>query len=303
MFTLIVTTKPLAKPTGSVDMTRQEPAESDVSCDQPLNEESKETTNDLVCGNEKENVSPNNDSHTKSFDSNTLPPEDAVQGNPPEEAPVVLPSEMTTEGVTATERPTTSRGGVPSVIKETKTKEKPCSILRPTTDIIEDEDYGKSKGIHSETRTLYCHIFSNHGQRGVMKTNVGTSFQLHSNIDDGSQQVILPAQMSDHDFQSLADAIQCVALSTAPLAKYTNKVREDIETMLKERNHWTDEQEKQDYWNSIHKPHGEGLGPLQAKLKALEVTVQTQASNIRTLEQSVQKNEKVLKKHGVAHAY
>jgi len=136
-----------------------------------------------------------------------------------------------------------------------------------------------------------------------MKTNVGTSFQLHSNIDDGAQQVILPAQMSDHDFQSLGDAIQCVVLSTAPLAKYTNKVHEDIDTMLKERNYWTAEQERQDSWNSIHKRRGERLGPLQAKLKALEVAVQKQAREIRTMEQSVRKNEKVLKKHGVAHAY
>mmetsp|Transcript_38414 Transcript_38414/g.80496 ORF Transcript_38414/g.80496 Transcript_38414/m.80496 type:complete len:518 (-) Transcript_38414:702-2255(-) len=155
MFTLIATTKPLANPTEGVDMTRQEPTESEVGCDEPLNEGSKETVNDLVCGNEKENVSPNNDSHAKSFDSDTLPPEDAAQGNPPEEAPVGIPSEMTTEAATAIERPTTSRGGVPSVIKDAKTKENPCSILRPTTAIIENKDDSESESVHSETQNSW----------------------------------------------------------------------------------------------------------------------------------------------------
>ena len=130
--------------------------------------------------------------------------------------------------------------------------------------------------------------------------NYGTSFQLHRNVDKRAHKV----QMSDHNFQSLADAIQCIAQPTAPLGKYTNTVHDDITTIPKERNHWISErQEKQDSWDSMQQHHGKYLGPLQAKLKSLEDKVQKRVTDIKRLEASVQKNDKILKKHGVAHAY
>ena len=129
LFTVVATTKCLT-PTGSVDVTHQEPPKSEVSFEEPLNEESKETI-DLVHGNEKENVSPNDDSCTKSFSSNSPPPEAEVQSKAPEEATVESPTSNM-------ERPATSRGGIPSIIKERK--DEPTSVIRPTTATIKNED-------------------------------------------------------------------------------------------------------------------------------------------------------------------
>lgn len=111
----------------------------------------------------------------------------------------------------------------------------------------------------------------------------------------GGNKITLPAQLSEYDFHSLAEAIQCIAQSTVPLDQYINGVGSDMETMIKERNHWKKDEEDEHRCNY--------LGPLQEKLKLLDVKVQKQVNAIKSLETSVKKNDNVLKQHGVVHSY
>lgn len=116
--------------------------------------------------------------------------------------------------------------------------------------------------------------------------------------------VTLPSKLSDVDFQALADAIESIAKSTGPLGKYIDGVHDDIETMLNERKHWIAEQEEsRDAWESMQRKSDEDLIPLQEKLQMLEQSVQLQVTSINRLEESVSRNDKILKKAGVAHAY
>ena len=114
----------------------------------------------------------------------------------------------------------------------------------------------------------------------------------------------LPSTLSDIDFQALADALAAVAKSTAPLGKYIDGVHDDIETMLNERKHWIAEQEEsRDAWESMQRNRDGDLNPLQEKLEMLEESVQSQVTSIKRLEESVKRNDKIVKKAGVAHAY
>ena len=118
------------------------------------------------------------------------------------------------------------------------------------------------------------------------------------------EQVVLPARMLDHDFDSLANAVQTLAESTNPLGAYMSGVQEDLDSMMKERSHWLNELAQQkDEWQSMQEQKDDHLGPRRAQLKSLEAKVQKQVGQIKRLESSVTHNEKILKESGVVHAY
>ena len=96
-----------------------------------------------------------------------------------------------------------------------------------------------------------------------------------------SNNVPLPTRLTDVDFESLADAIESIAQSTAPLGTVIDGIVEDIETMIK-----TQKQSESDK-------------DLQVKLNNLTETLQTQLTDMMIIEESLMRNADVRKKHEV----
>ena len=170
------------------------------------------------------------------------------------------------------ERPTTARvGGRPSVVKQMKD--------RPET----------TKG--TSRNTMHSLSYSDSAETDELSTFEETKTGEFGTLNQNAHKVILPSQMSDYDLESLADAIQCISQSTAPLGKYIDGVEGDIETLLNERDHWiTAQGKRQD-------------ASLRAKLSSLEGKMKNQVAEIKRLEESVRTNDEYLKKQGVVHSY
>lgn len=100
--------------------------------------------------------------------------------------------------------------------------------------------------------------------------------------------------MCDHNLESLADSIQCVAQLTVPLGKYATAVYNDTDTLMRERNHWIADQKRHGSRGGMEQHGSERLGSLREQLKSLEVVVQEQVTDIKRLESSIRKNEKIL---------
>ena len=104
--------------------------------------------------------------------------------------------------------------------------------------------------------------------------------------------------MKTHDLGLLADAIQRIAQSAAPLGRYMESVHADTETILQERNHWIAEQKrKRNALDSVQKRREEDLAPLRAKLASLNNLLQEKRNESQRLELAVRKNQEVIKKH------
>ncbi len=143
-------------------------------------------------------------------------------------------------------RPATARGARPSVIKETEFESiKAADVIITTADIIKDEVGCKFKEMPGaapggETTT----------------NNFGNGFRMHQNkpATEHSYQAsstLLPAQLSDIDFQSLARAICHISQSTASIGKYINSLPDNVEKMMKERSRWVAEQHRAEAMHNL----------------------------------------------------
>ena len=149
-----------------------------------------------------------------------------------------------------------------------------------------------------DATNLPCLYFFYHNREETKAIDLGASSRV---VPNKRSSVSLPSTLFDVDFQALADAIESIAKSTAPLGKYIDGIHDN---MLNERKHWIAEQEEsRDAWESMQRNHDDGLNPLHEKLEMLEESVQSQVTSIKRLEESVNRNDKILKKAGVAHAY
>ena len=149
-----------------------------------------------------------------------------------------------------------------------------------------------------DATNLPCLYFFYHNREETKAIDLGASSRV---VPNKRSSVSLPSTLFDVDFQALADAIESIAKSTAPLGKYIDGIHDN---MLNERKHWIAEQEEsRDAWESMQRHRDDDLNPLHEKLEMLEESVQSQVTSIKRLEESVKRNDKILKKAGVAHAY
>lgn len=112
--------------------------------------------------------------------------------------------------------------------------------------------------------------------------------------------------MTSQDLESLADTIQRIAQSTAPLGRFMDGIQNDMEAIFKERNHWIEEQKnKRNALETAQKQRDDYLKPLHERLASLEEQVQEKINAIQRKKSNLRKNSETIKKHlhAVAKAY
>lgn len=92
----------------------------------------------------------------------------------------------------------------------------------------------------------------------------------------------LPTKLSDVDFISLAEAIEGIALAVAPIGAFVNGLQDEMVSLVGPQ---------------------QGSRESEEKLRALETRTKSQVAEIKRLEEKVKRNDRTLKKLGVAHAY
>ena len=121
-----------------------------------------------------------------------------------------------------------------------------------------------------DATNLPCLYFFYHNREETKAIDLGASSRV---VPNKRSSVSLPSTLFDVDFQALADAIESIAKSTAPLGKYIDGIHDN---MLNERKHWVAEQEEsRDAWESMQRNRDDDLNPLHEKLEMLEESVQS----------------------------
>lgn len=185
-------------------------------------------------------------------------------------------------------RPATSHGirQPTSILREKK--DKPINVVRPATTIIS----GKGRGVVKSAKEIEAKANDDLGvsQKNAEQQKIKSSEETVENelkgvssnepqMNQESNTVPLPTKLTDVDFESLADAIESIAQSTAPLGTVIDGIVEDIETMIKTQKQSGDDKD------------------LQAKLNNLIETLQTQLAEMKSLEESLMRNVDNRKKH------
>ena len=247
---------------------------------------------------EEENISHNNDTITADESPN---PTELLEDAAPLKSADLLEDAVplkSTSILIPTERPATAHGGgrqSSSVIGDRNNSPitNASNVVRPATAIINGRGGGGGGVATSNDMSIFPY------EEEEAKTNVGASNNSIMHDKKIRQQrttrskVTLPTKLSDVDFNSLADAIQSIAQSAAPLGKYRDGIQDDIEVMVNERNYMITEQDDA----------SEEIAPLHAQLHLLENNLENQVQVLKRLEAAVSKNNEILKKHGVAHVY
>ena len=183
-------------------------------------------------------------------------------------------------------RPATSHGSrqPSSILRERK--DKPINVVRPATAMIS----GKGRGVANSTNekeakandNLAVFHVANQQKIKSSEETEATDLEGATNVPQMNQisnTIPLPTKLSDVNFESLADAIESIAQSTAPLGAVVDGIVEDIETLIK-----------------TQKQSG-GDKDLQLKLNNLTETLQTQLSEMKALEESLIRNADTRKKY------
>jgi len=234
-------------------------------------EESKELSSDVVDVKEKE--------------MDTPPTDDKSNAAATDISPAAVEIQCKSSLVT---RPATSHGSrqPSSILKERK--DKPINVVRPATAMIGGKSRGAVNSNEEEEATASddLDIFQKIAEQQKIKSSEETEatelIGVSSNepqMNQISKTVPLPTKLADVDFESLADAIESIAQSTAPLGTVVDGIVEDIETMIKTQK------------------QSEGDKDLQVKLNSLTETLQTQLAEMKSLEGSLIRNADMRKKH------
>ena len=184
-------------------------------------------------------------------------------------------------------RPATSHGSrqPSSILKERK--DKPINVVRPATAMISSKSRGVAKSTDEKKAKANddLTIFQKNAEQQKIKSSEETKAtelkgaSVETQMNQISNTIHLPTKLSDVDFESLANAIESIAQSTAPLGTVIDAIVEDIETMIK-----TQQQSG-------------GDKDLQVKLNNLTETLQTQLTEMMILEESLIRNADIRKKH------
>ena len=263
LFTVVANSKCL---TPTVEVKTEE----DATKPELQMEESKELSSDNVDVKKKEV-----DTSPTDYKSNTL-----VTDISPAAVEIQCKSSLVT-------RPATSHGSrqPSSILRERK--DKPINVVRPATAMISGKSRGAAKSTDEKEAKANddLDIFQKVAEQQNIKSSKeteATELKEASNVPQMNQisnTIPLPTKLSDVDFESLADAIESIAQSTAPLGTAIDGIVEDIETMIKTR-----------------KQSG-GDKELQVKLNNLIETLQTQLTDMMILEESLIRNADIRKKH------
>ena len=162
-----------------------------------------------------------------------------TQGKLVDEAPIV-PSLANLNA-----RPATARGARTSVSKQREIESiKTSGVVIPAADIIKDEVGCKFEEMSGAEVS----------GRETTTNNFGNGFRLHQNklaTEPSHQAKLLPAQLSDIDFQSLAKAVCQISQSTTSIGKYINSVPDFVENIMKERRRWVAEQHRAEAMHNL----------------------------------------------------
>ena len=264
LFTVVATSKCLSS-TGQLEeaKTDEVATKSELQID-----ELKEPDN--VDVEEKELDTPPTDDKTKTLTTDI----------PPAAVEIQCKSSLVT-------RPATSHGSrqPSSILKERK--DKPINVVRPATAMISGNSRGVAKSTEEEEAkaNVDLGIFQKVAEQQKIKSTeetVATELKRVRSNEPQMNQIAntmsLPTKLSDVDFESLANAIESVAQSTVPLGTVIDGV-EDIETLIKTRK------------QSV------GDKDLQSKLNNLTETLETQLTEMKSLEESLMRNADNRNKH------
>jgi len=205
LFTIVATSKCLSSTELLEDVKTKEEAATKPELQM---EESKELSSDNVDIKKKEVDTPPTDDK-----SNT-----AATDIPPAAVEIQCKSSLVT-------RPATSHGSrqPSSILRERK--DKPINIGRPATAMISGKGRGATSNTNTEEKEAKANddlgIFQkvaeqqkNKSSKEIVSTELkGVSNEPHQMTNS----VPLPTKLSNVDFESLADAIESIAQSTAPL--------------------------------------------------------------------------------------
>ncbi len=142
-------------------------------------------------------------------------------------------------------RPATARGSRPSVLKQREIESiKAAGVTIPAADIIKDEvgcKFEEMSGVEVSGRETTTNYF-------------GSGFRLHQNkpaTEPSYRAKLLPAQLSDIDFHSLAKAVCQISQSTTSIGKYINSVPNIVENIMQERSRWVAEQHRAEAMHNL----------------------------------------------------
>ena len=268
LFTVVATSKCLSSTEQLVDINSEEAAaKSKLQIEEPA----KELPSDNVDVKEDEVDIPPTD------DKNNI----LATAIPPAAVEIQCKSSLVT-------RPATSHGGrqQSSILRERK--DKPINVVRPATAMISGKSRGAAKSTDEKEAKAHddLGIFQKVAEQQKIKSKVeivATELKgVSSNepqMNQMSNTIPLPTKLSDVDFESLANTIENIAQSTAPLGTVIDGIVEDIETMIK-----------------TQKQSGGGMD-LQVELNNLTETLQKQLTDMKSLEESLIRNADIRKKH------
>jgi len=258
LFTVVATSKCLT-PTVEVK-TEEDATKPELQIEEP----------DKVDVKEKEVHTESTDDKSDTLAADTLPPS-AVE--------IQCKSSLVS-------RPATSHGSrqPSSILRERK--DKPTNVVRPATAMISGKDRKAAKSIDEKEAKANddLGIFQKVAEKQKIKSSEETeAIELEgSSVETQMNQIPntipLPTKLSDVDFESLANAIESIAQSTAPLGTVIDAIVEDIETMIKEQKSGGDKD-------------------LQVKLNNLTETLEKQLTEMKSLEESLIRNTDIRKKH------